>query len=467
MTLAAPASLRETIRAPYWTDRPDAPPRRAPVEDGDECDLLVIGAGFTGLWTAWRALAREPQRSVLVVDAESVGYGATGRNGGFVSASLTHGYAHGDALWPADMASITREGHANLQGIADDLASAGIECGFRMVGKTAVAFEEWQVDGLRAAHALAERYGARVEWQDRDEVQADVQSPTYLAGVRDRSSNALVDPALMAWGMAAHLEQRGVRLRDDSRVVRLTREGSDVIARASGGARVRARQAVIATAAYPSPLRRLGGYIMPLYDHVLMTEPLTAEQRASIGWHEGQGLTDTGNQFHYYRPTDDGRILWGGWDAVYHRGGRVDDRLSYAGDSHAVLAEHFVQTFPQLREVRFSHMWAGPIDSTTRFTAAYGRALGGRVAYAVGHTGLGVGAARFSADVALDLLDNADSARRRYGIVRRRPVPIAPEPFRNGIIQFTRRSIIESDAKAGRRNLWLRVLDRFGLGFNS
>lgn len=467
MTSAAPASLRETIRAPYWTDREDAPERRAPVVDGAECDLLVIGAGFTGLWIAWRALQRDPQRSVMIVDAEFVGYGATGRNGGFVSASLTHGHAHGEALWPEDMPSITREGHTNLQGMADDLAAAGIECGFRMVGKTTVAIEEWQIEGLREGYALAERYGAAVEWQGREEVQADVHSPTYLAGVRDRRGNALVDPARMAWGMASHLESLGVRLHDDSRVDRLTRSGGEVIARVGGGARVRARQAVIATAAYPSPLRRLGGYIMPLYDHVLMTEPLTSEQRASIGWSEAQGLTDAGNQFHYYRLTDDNRILWGGWDAVYHRGGRIDDRLSYVGGSHALLAEHFVETFPQLRDVRFSHMWAGPIDSTTRFTAAYGRALGGRVAYAIGHTGLGVGAARFSADVALDLLENVDSERRQYGIVRRRPMPIPPEPLRNPIIQFTRRSIIDADAKSGRRNLWLRSLDRMGLGFNS
>ena len=105
--------------------------------------------------------------------------------------------------------------------------------------------------------------------------------------------------------------------------------------------------------------------------------------------------------------------------------------------------------------------------STTRFTAAYGTALGGRVAYAVGHTGLGVGAARFSADVALDLLDGSATERTRYGIVRRRPFPVPPEPLRHPIIQFTRRSIIAADAHEGRRNLWLRLLDRFGLGFNS
>ena len=467
MSTPLPASLRDAVRAPYWLDRPEAPGRRSPVEDGAECDLLIVGAGFTGLWLAWRALDREPGRSVLVLDAETVGHGATGRNGGFVSASLTHGYAHGEALWPRDMPAISAEGAANLAGIAADLAAAGIECDFRHVGKTTVAVEPWQVDALRTTLELASRYGETVEWQDREQVQADVHSPTYLAGVRDRTGNALVDPALMAWGMAAHVERRGAVIHDDSRVERFSRTGAGVVAHVAGGRRVRARQAVVATSAYRSPLARLGGYIMPLYDHVLMTEPLTAEQRASIGWSDGQGLTDAGNQFHYYRPTADGRILWGGWDAVYHRGGRLSEDLAYVGGSHALLARQFVETFPTLRDVRFSHMWAGPIDSTTRFTAAYGTALGGRVGYAIGHTGLGVGAARFSADVALDLLERADTPRVRYGIVRRRPVPIPPEPFRNPVIQFTRRSIIAADARGGRRNLWLRTLDRFGLGFNS
>ena len=136
---------------------------------------------------------------------------------------------------------------------------------------------------------------------------------------------------------------------------------------------------MIATAAYPAPLKRLGNYIMPLYDHVLMTEPLTEAQRASIGWGEGQGLTDAGNQFHYYRPTADGRILFGGWDAVYYFGGKVDASLEQRDSSHELLARHFLETFPQLAGLRFTHRWAGPIDSTTRFTAAYGTALGGRV----------------------------------------------------------------------------------------
>ncbi|GAA2030739.1 FAD-dependent oxidoreductase [Agromyces tropicus] len=463
---AAGAALADAAPRPYWTDRPEAPATRPALDGRHEADLVVVGAGFTGLWTAWRALERGDAASVVVLEAERVGYGASGRNGGFVASSLTHGLAHGTMVWPDQVAALHEEGERNLADLVTTIGSAGIEADLLRVGKTTLAVEPWQVEGLREAAELGARHGVDLELQARDEVQADVHSPTYLAGLRDRTGTVLVDPARLAWGMAAELERRGARIHDASRVTGIDREGAGVRVRADGG-EVLARAAVVATAAYPAPLRRLASYLMPLYDHVLMTEPLTPAQRASIGWAEGQGLTDAGNQFHYYRPTADGRILFGGWDAVYHRGGRVDPAYEQQGGSHALLARHFAETFPQLEGLRFTHRWAGPIDSTTRFTAAYGTARGGRVAYAVGHTGLGVGASRFSADVALDLLSGEPTSRLRFDIVRRRPFPIPPEPFRNPIIQYTRRSILAADANEGRRNLWLRTLDRLGLGFNS
>lgn len=469
--MTVPAQVRDALAdaapVPFWTDRPDAPAPRPPVEAGTTADLVVVGAGFTGLWTAWRALDRDPSLDVLVVEAERVGFGASGRNGGFVSASLTHGLAHGTALWPQDMAALHGEGEANLAALADDVAAAGIDCDLRLVGKTTLAVEPWQVAALRDAADLAGRFGEDVTWQDAEEVRADVASPTYLAGLRQRTGSGLLDPARLAWGMAAEVERRGGRVAEGTPVSGFSRTGAGVEVRTATGARIRARHAVVATAAYPPPLRRLRAWIMPLYDHVLVTEPLTAAQLASVGWRERQGLTDAGNQFHYYRLTADDRILWGGWDAVYHRGGRVDPALEQAGGSHELIAGHFFTTFPQLEGLRFTHRWAGPIDSTTRFTAAYGTALGGRVAYAAGHTGLGVGAARFSADVALDLLAGEPTSRLRYGIVRRRPVPIPPEPLRNPVVQLTRRAVVAADANQGRRNAWLRVLDRFGVGFNS
>jgi glycine/D-amino acid oxidase-like deaminating enzyme len=132
-----------------------------------------------------------------------------------------------------------------------------------------------------------------------------------------------------------------------------------------------------------------------------------------------------------------------------------------------MLAGHFFDTFPQLAGVRFSHQWGGVIDTCSRFCAFFGRAYGGRLAYASGYTGLGVGATRFGANVMLDLLAGQETELTSLRMVRSRPVPFPPEPLRTGVIGLTRWSIARADAREGRRNLWLRTLDRLGLGFDS
>ncbi len=230
---------------------------------------------------------------------------------------------------------------------------------------------------------------------------------------------------------------------------------------------MRARQVVLATNAFPPLLRRLRAWVVPVYDYALMTEPLTPEQRDAVGWRNRQGLADTGNQFHYYRITGDGRILFGGYDAVYHYGNRIAPALEQREQTFTALATHFFTTFPQLADVRFSHRWGGVIDTCTRFCPFFGTAYSGRLAYAAGYTGLGVGATRFGARVMLDLLDGADTPLTRLGLVRGKPLPFPPEPARAAGIQLTRWSLARADARQGRRNVWLRTLDRFGLGFDS
>jgi len=465
-------ALRDTEQGSFWLTQSGSPATSDPLGADTTADLVIVGAGFTGLWSAWRALDRDPQRSIVILEGKTLGYGASGRNGGFVSASLTHGLAHGKALWPKDLAQLHREGKANLTDLVRQIREAGIECDLRESGKTTIAIAPWQLSALASAKTLAAEYGDDLELLSRDQMQADVHSPGYLGGLRDRSGTVMVDPARLVWGMAEVLRSRGVRIIENSPVSGIEKSGAGVrvVVKHQGDAPsvgVSAQQAIVATAAYPSPLRRLRNYIMPLYDHVLMTEPLTASQLESVGWSERQGLTDAGNQFHYFRLSADNRILWGGWDANYHRGGRVDEAYEREGSSYELLANQFFATFPQLEGLTFSHRWAGPIDATARFTAAYGTSHAGRVAFAAGHTGLGVGASRFSADVALDLLAGEATSRTRYGIVKRKPFPIPPEPIRNPIVQFTRARTFDADNNAGKRGLWLRTLDAFGVGFNS
>jgi glycine/D-amino acid oxidase-like deaminating enzyme len=214
-------------------------------------------------------------------------------------------------------------------------------------------------------------------------------------------------------------------------------------------------------------VRAIRRYVVPVYDYVLVTEPLSEAQHHAIGWRGRQGISDMANRFHYYRQTDDGRIVWGGYDAIYDFGGRVAPERDQRPETFELLAEHFFATFPQLEGLRFTHRWGGAIDTCSRFSALWGRALGGRAAYVVGFTGLGVGASRFGARVALDLLDGRDTERTRLEMVRRRPLPFPPEPARWAGIQLTQRALARADERAGRRGPWLRALDRLGLGFDS
>jgi glycine/D-amino acid oxidase-like deaminating enzyme len=276
----------------------------------------------------------------------------------------------------------------------------------------------------------------------------------------------MLDPARLAWGLREACIGLGVRVYERSPVRALDDNGVTIDLRTPRGV-VTGRRVALGTGVFPPLLRRLKHFVVPVYDYALMTEPLSDEQLARLGWHNRQGVGDSANRFHYYRLTDDNRILWGGYDAVYYNGGLVRQRYDQRDETFATLAEHFFTTFPQLPEVRFTHRWGGVIDTCSRFSAFYGQAHGGRLAYATGYTGMGVGATRFGANVMLDLLSGNRTERTELQMVREKPLPFPPEPVRSGVIQVTRWSIARADENEGKRNLWLRALDRVGLGFDS
>jgi glycine/D-amino acid oxidase-like deaminating enzyme len=230
---------------------------------------------------------------------------------------------------------------------------------------------------------------------------------------------------------------------------------------------VTAPKVALGTNAFPPLLSRISAYVVPVYDYALTTQPLSPEQMDAIGWRRRQGVSDSGNQFHYYRLTSDNRILFGGYDAVYHYGNRVHPDLHQRPATFELLARHFFETFPQLAGIRFTHQWGGAIDTSSRVSAFFGTAMRGKVAYAAGYTGLGVGATRFGAQVMLDLLAGRPTGRTQLEMVRTKPLPFPPEPLRSAVINLTRASYAEADRNQGRENLWLRLLQRLGLGFDS
>ena len=452
-------ALTRSVLEPLWLDspdRPDARPTLTAEEAGRTYDLVVVGGGFTGLWAALRAKERDPSRDVLLLEGERIAEHATGRNGGFCEASLTHGEANGRERWPTEYDELERLGQRNLDEIAETIARHGIDCGFDRSGMLAVATRPHEVAALEPETA---------GFLDAADVRRVVDSPTYLAGRVVRDGCATLDPARLAWGLARVAEQLGVRIAEHTPVSGVKRRGDRVVITTDRGPVV-AEQVVLATNVFRPLLKRLRLSIVPVYDYVLATEPLTQGQVEAIGWTDRVGISDCGNQFHYYRLTPDNRVLFGGYDAIYHFGRSVDAAHEDRASSYETLADHFFETFPQLKGVRFTHRWAGAIDTSTRFCAFFGVTRGRRIAYATGFTGLGVGASRFGADVMLDLLSGESTSRTRLEMVRDKPLPFPPEPFAWIGIQATRWSLAREDA-TGRRNWWLRLLDRLGLGFDS
>lgn len=458
--------LADAAPVPFWLDSPDAPEPRPPLGSHTRCDLAVVGAGYTGLWTALLAKEADPSRDVVVLEASKVGWAASGRNGGFCSSSLTHGIANGLGRFPNEMPTLERLGGENLDAIATAVARYGIDCNFERTGSLEVATEAYQVEQLRAGVDEARRLGHDAVVLDEAAVRAELHSPTYLAGAWNRDDTALVDPAQLAWGLRDACLSLGVRLYENSPVESLERDGVGVRLR-TARASVRAGQAALATNAFPALLRRVRPYTIPVYDYALMTEPLSATQREQVGWRNRQGVSDMGNQFHYYRQSGDQRILWGGYDAIYHWHNAIAPGFEQRPETFELLARQFFDTFPQLTGLRFTHRWGGVIDTSTRFFAFQRTALNGRVAYSLGYTGLGVGASRFGARVMLDLLAGRDSEATRLQAVRRRPRPFPPEPLKSAGVALTRRALARADSQHGRRGWWLRMLDRLGLGFDS
>lgn len=451
----------------YWLDADPLEPDSHSALIGDvETDLCIVGAGYTGLWTALLAKERNPSREVIIIEQRETGAGASGRNGGFCSSSLTHGFVNGYSRFREEMETIERLGRENLDAIEETITRYKIDCDWERTGELRVAVAPWQLDGMKEEAELRNKYGDHVEFLNQQEIQSRVKSPKYVGALFDHDGTALVDPARLVWGLEKACISLGVTIYENSKVDWLEYSDDKVIVHSPYGT-ITANRVALATNVFKSLVRSARKYVIPVYDYQLVTEPLTPAQRESIGWADREGLSDAGNQFHYYRLTKEGCILWGGYEAIYNFRGKVRQEYEFSAETYATLAANFLETFPQLAGISFTHGWGGAIDTCTRFAPFWGTAHQGRVAYVLGYTGLGVGATRFGAAAMLDLLDGEDTERTRLKMVRRKPIPFPPEPFRYFFILITQWSINRADHRAGRRNLWLKILDRVGLGFDS
>lgn len=455
-------SLAGTKLACFWIDDIESTAARYPQLNGDtRVDDLVVGGGYAGLWTAIKLKTEHPERRVVLLEAKRVGWAASGRNGGFCEASISHGEPNAEARWPDEVGTLRRLGHENLDAIERFIHEHDLDVDWERTGQLSVANAPYQVEWL------GESDDPTVETLDAEQVQQRVKSPTFLGGDFSPRENANVHPAKLAAELARHAHAIGVEIYEDTRVTDLKGSQDEPITLPTTGGVVTADRVALCTNVFPSLLKRYRFHTVPVYDYVLMTEPLSDEQLASIGWEGREGIADMANQFHYFRLSKDNRILWGGYDAVYFTGGRIRREYEDRMETHRKLASHFFTTFPQLAGLKFTHRWAGVIDTSTRFAAFFGEAHGGRVQYVAGFTGLGVGATHFAADVIVDRLEGRVTERTELEMVRKMAVPFPPEPAASIGINLTRWALDRADHNRGRRNVLLKTLDALGLGFDS
>ena len=453
-------------QACYWLAH--RTPRDArPLDGATETEIAVVGAGLTGLWSALFLKELAPACEVAVVEQGLAAHGASGRNAGMLSETVDH--SHGLAIehfGEAEARRLAGLGETNVAELVAFLEQWRIRCDYEPTGRLMVALTERQLEEARRTVGIAESLGLEsFRYLDRQAVRGELDSPLYLGGV-GVTGGGILDPVKLVDGLREVAERQGVRVYERSRVTAVERRGAGARIQTEGGS-VDARRVVLATSAYTHHLLPgLTHRFIPLYDYVLVSEPLSADQRAAIGWRRRQGVTDGRAFFNYYRLTADDRILWGTSEATYYPGNRVDPSCDHSPAHYAALRQSFQRHFPALGRLEFPYAWGGAICSTTRLTPFFGRALEGRVLYGLGYTGHGLGTTRLAGRILAHMALDRASELLDLALVRRKPFPYPPEPLRSWSVARVTRALRRVD-QGERPSLLLRLLDRMGIGFSS
>lgn len=422
-------------------------------------DIVVVGAGFTGLWTAFFLKQLDAGKDIIVIEQGVAGYGGSGRNAGIVSPCIDHSHAlaiqHFGKQEAARMAEI---GKKNV----DELAEFAFDCDFERTGQLQIALTEKHIEDCKHKHEVAESLGlSSSRLLNAEETRAELNSPLYL-GSRSVTGGGIINPVKLVDKIKHETEKKGVRFFERCRVKEI--KGDTVY---TENAKVKAGRIVMATDSYSHHLfPHLLWRFIPLYDYILVSEILTDAQREAIGWKNRQGIVDCRNFFNYYRLTSDNRILWGTSEANYFPPNRVDASCDHSEERYKTLRESFVRHFPQIAELKFVYEWGGPIASTTRLTPFFGTLEGGKVIYALGYTGHGIGSTRVAGKILAHMALAKENDLLSLSMVQDKPFPYPPEPLRSISVNLVTQSLREVDHGAN-PNVLLKLLDLFGIGFSS
>jgi glycine/D-amino acid oxidase-like deaminating enzyme len=425
-------TVRPSLAPPWWLDEalaaevdaPDAPALQA----DDAVDVAIVGAGYTGLWTALALRERDPSLRIAVLEKEIVGWGPSGRNGGFLHGYWTHLARLRAAFGGARALELCRISDPIVPAVRALCEAYGADIWLREAGYLKVSAAPFEDDAVDRAVAAARDLGVPDECVPltAEEVAERVRSPRFRKGALFRNG-ATVQPARLARLLQRAAIAAGVELYERTPVTRLVR-GSPSVLETPGG-RLRASEVVLATnawlAAWPPMSRKLTNF----GSYVVLTEPVP-ELLEEVGWTGGEALSDGRMFLHYFRTTPDGRVLMGSGSGPM--GSSVVDGRFTADRSTVARAELGLRKLlPGLAEARITHAWGGPIDVSSDHLPVFGTGPGTRVHYGAGYSGSGVGASWLGGQILASLVLGVEDEYTALPLVSRRVPNLPPEPIKS------------------------------------
>ena len=434
-----------------------------PLEGEVTADVVIVGGGYTGMWTAWFLAEHAPGTRIVLLEQDVCGGGPSGRNGGFV-----HGWWENVSYLAGrygDEAALRIAAAADevVDGIGEWCAANGVDAWYTKAGYLRVNAFPGRPNDWDATVARLRRLGAGDELVPLDAaaVQRICASEAFGAGVMMPSA-ASIQPARLARGMRRVLLERGVQIHEGTRVTSVDRRDPGVTVTTDGG-RVLADQAVLAVNAWAAGWPGFRGRLLAWGSYMVATEPIP-DHLADIGWTGGELISDSRFTISYFRTTRDGRIAFGAGVGAAGFGGRIGKTFTH--DRHAVsrVVSNFRHLLPMLRDVRFEAAWGGPIDITGHRFPEIASSHGGRVHFAHGFAGNGAGPSRLAGRILAALVARrSDDPVATLPFVGRRQPFLPPEPIRFIGARMIREALIREDdaLDAGRRpSLLVRAIAR-------
>ena len=440
-----------------------------PLDRDLEVDIAIVGGGYTGLWTALGILDRRPGTRVAVLEADICGGGASGRNGGFVNSWWDEIETLVEVFGPSRAVAAAEASAESVHAIGAWCAANGIDAQFRQAGMLTVSTTPHHDGVLPGGVATARRLGrpdALVPLDARG-VREICRSPRFRGGVLMRDA-ATVHPARLARGLRRVALDRGVAIREGTRVVRVGRADGGRIgleARSPHGTfRVRAGHVVMAVNAWSAGWRAFRHSLLAWSSYMVRTEPIPERVTRDLGWTGGTSIVDARASVHYLHVTADGRVAFGAGGGRPGFGGRIGPSFTDDVDAARRAAVGFRWFFPTLADVRLTDAWGGPIDVSPDHVPRFGTLPGGRIHYGFGFSGNGVGPSHLGGRILAALALESDEPITRLAVVRPVSHAMPPEPLRYLGARILREAMIrrEDREEAGRRApWWLRQITAF------